>query len=163
MDEVEAGALAEVYAELGSAVVAVGDPVADVLDRGERVAGDGAHERERPATDAFAGDDGEAGPEHAGRPPRRHLPRRPRPLSEEEVRGQPGERADDESGGAPERVARYQHDVGRRLDVRERGERDSPERGERRERAHERDDSGIRARPLVPGEPRGEREPEDRE
>ena len=37
-------------------------------------------------------------------------------------------RADDEAGRAPERVSGHEHDVGRRLDVRDRGERHPPER-----------------------------------
>ena len=144
-------------------MVAVGDPVADVLERGEPETDHEAHDRQRPAADPPPGQHREPGADHAGRPPAGHLPRGPRSLAEEEVRRQPRDRADREAGAASERVAGDEHDVGRRLDVRERGERDPPERRERRQRPHQRDDPGIGSDVLVPGEAAGERYRQDRE
>ncbi len=45
----------------------------------------------------------------------------------------------DEAGHGAERVAREQHDVGGRLDVRDRREREPPDHRQRRERRHERE------------------------
>ena len=146
------------------AVVAVGDPVADVLDSGEREADHRAHDRQRPAADPSASvSDREPGPDQAGRAPGGHLPRRPRPLAEEEVRHQPSERPDHEARAGAERVPGHQHDVGRRLDVRQRGERDPPERRERGQRRHQRDDPRVRARALVPAEPGQQGHAQDQE
>ena len=90
-----------------------------------------------------------------------HLPRRPRALAEEQVGGQRGDGADHEPGRAAERVARDQHDVGRRLDVGQRRERDPPERGHRRQRGHERDHARRRVGALVPDEAHDEHGAED--
>ncbi len=94
------------------------------------------------------------GAEHAAEAPGDHLPRRPRALPEDEVRRERGDRADDEAGRGAEREAGDQDDVGRRLDVRQRRERDPPERGERCERRDEREHPRGRVRALVPGEAR---------
>ena len=51
MDRVEPESLADVHDQLRAAVVAVGDPVADVLDGGERKPDDAADDRQRPAAD----------------------------------------------------------------------------------------------------------------
>ena len=92
------------------------------------------HARDRPSRRAP-----EQRPGDADQPPREHLPRCPRPLAEDDVGRDRGDRADREAGRAAERVAGDQHDVGRRLDVRERRERDPPERRERGQRRDERD------------------------
>ena len=84
----------------------------------------------------------------------------PRPLPEEEVRCQRRGGADDEARGAAERVAGDEHDVGRRLDIRDRGKRHPPEGGERGKRADERDDPCVGFRALIPGEAGGERDAE---
>ena len=89
VDEVEPDPLADVHAELGEAVVAVGDPVADVLQRGEREADDGA--RRSPAASgrsAGAVTTASPAPIMPVGAPAGHLPGRPRPLAEEEVRGE---------------------------------------------------------------------------
>ena len=51
MDEVEPDPLAHVHPELGQAVIAVGHPVPDVLERGEREPDHRADDRQRPAPD----------------------------------------------------------------------------------------------------------------
>ena len=111
---VEAQALPDVDPQLAEAVIAEGDPVADVLHRGEGKARRAADERQRPAPDrprvaatgARAHPPGQHRAEHPGGAPRRHLPRGPRSLAEEEVGGQPGERPDREARRPAERVAR---------------------------------------------------------
>ena len=51
-----------------------------------------------------------------------------------------------------QRVAGEQHDVGGRLDVRDRGEGQPPDHRERRQRRHQREHARRRAVALVPGE-----------
>src|SRR3954449_7491922 len=150
--------------ELGEAVVArVGHPQVHVHHDTVGGAGERAGGRERAPAELPAGDAGEHGAADPDAAPRAHLPRRPRPLAEEDVGGERREGADSEAGRPPERVARQQHDVGRRLDVGQGRERDPPERRERRERRHEGQHARGRMRALVPREARDEGEPEDHE
>ena len=65
MHEIESDALADVHPELAEAVVAVGDPVAEVLKRREREPDHEADDRQRPAGDPSARDDREPGADHA--------------------------------------------------------------------------------------------------
>ena len=139
--------------QLGRRVVAgVGDPHVQVHERAEAQPGDPAGGGERDPAEVLAAEAGQRGAEQADAAPADHLPRRPRALAEEQVRGERGDGADHEPGRAAERVARDQHDVGRRLDVGQRGERDAPERGHRGERRHECDHARRRVRALVPDE-----------
>ena len=98
-----------------------------------QAAASGTRPRSRPKTRA------RPAPNRPDAAPGDHLPRRPRALAEEQVAGQRGDGADHEPGRAAERVAGDQHDVGRRLDVGQRGEGDPAERGHRRQRRDERD------------------------
>ena len=164
MGQVERERGRDVRAERREAVVAgVGHPQVQVHHHAVADAGDGARGRQRAAPELAPGRAGEQRAADADAAPRAHLPRGPRPLSEEHVRGQRRHRPDREAGRAAERVAGQQHDVGRRLDVRQRRERDPAERGEGRERGDEREHARRRVRALVPREARHQGEAEHHE
>ncbi len=112
-------------------LAAVGHHHREVEQRAVGEPGDAARDGEPDAAEPSAGRRGERRATDPDQPPSRHLPRRPRPLAEPEVRDQRGERPDGEPGAAADRVAGEQHDVGGRDDVRDRGE----ERAGRRSRA----------------------------
>ena len=94
----------------------------------------------------------EHGAADAHRSPAGHLPDGPGALREEDVRHDRGDRAHREARHRAERVAGEQHDVGGRLDVRERGEREPPDHRQRRERGHQREHARGRLLALVPRE-----------
>ncbi len=149
--------------QLGEMVVRVGDPEMQVHHEPEPERGGDAGGGQAPAAELAAE---HARQQRAADPdpaPRDHLPRRPRALGEEQVRRQRRHRPDREPGRAAEHVAGDQDDVGRRLHVRQRRERDPAERGQRRQRGDEREHLRGRPRPLVPGEAREQRQAEDRE
>ena len=161
--KIKANPLAHVSAERSQAVVAVRDPVADVLKGRERKADDAGHDGQEPPVGAAAADPGQPGAEKARDPPSAHLPGRPGPLAEEEVRAETGQGPYDESGGATQRVAGDQHDVRGGLDVRQRRERDPPERRESRQRGHQGNDPGVRSLALIPSKSSCHPQRQDRE
>ena len=111
-----------------------------------------AYGGERQPADVAAAERGERRAQQPAHPPPRHLPRGPRPLAEPEVGDQRGQRADREAGGAAQRVAGEDDDVGGRLDVGEGGEGDAAGDRQRRQGGDQGDDLRGRARALVPGE-----------
>ena len=81
----------------------------------------------------------ERGSGEAARSPAEHLPRRPRALAEEEVRGQRRDRAGGEARSRAERGARRDGDDRHGLHARDGGEEDTPRGGDRGERRDEDD------------------------
>ena len=118
-------------------IAGVGGPLVEVHDRAvaearrrAQASASGTRPRRRKR------DPAEPGAEQPAGAPGDHLPRRPRALAEEQVRDERGDRTDHEPGRAAEHVPGDHDDVGRRLDVGQRREGDTPEgrqRGQRRD------------------------------
>ena len=115
-------------------------PLIHVHPRAERETGQTAESGEHePVRLAAAKRAREHGARDAHGAPSGHLPDGPRALRQEDVRDDRRDRADREPRHGAECVAREQDDVGGGLDVRDRGEREPADDGERRERGHDRD------------------------
>src|SRR4051794_17098804 len=132
-------------------LAAIADHHGEVQEGAVRQAGDAACEREAVPPDPAPGHCAECGATETDETPSRHLPRRPRPLTEPQVGDRRRQSTDREPRRRTHGKTGDQDDVRGGDDIRDRGQDEPPRDGERRERGHQRDHARGRARALVPG------------
>ena len=140
------------HQQCGGCVAGSNRPCVQIHHLLRRQRGDPTAERERYAPHVSPAQPAESGAEQADAPPRRHLPGGVGALAEQEVRHQHPDRADGEARQRAEGVADDERDRGDRLDIGQRDERVTAERGDGRQGAHDRDHPRRRPPALV-GEP----------